>query len=66
VGHVTIPTNCTVPAVGAVVECRYLCAHKESNALYQPVYLGPRTDIEQQDCVLAQLKYKGTGEEGLG
>ena len=29
-----------------------------SNALYQPVYLGARQDIEQHECVLSQLKYK--------
>ena len=64
-GNVTIPPNFKVPAVGEVVECRYLHAHKESNALYQPVYLGPRQDIGQHECVLSQLKYKGTGEEDL-
>jgi hypothetical protein len=36
-----------------------------SNALYQPVYLGARQDIEQHECVLSQLKYKGIGEEDL-
>jgi len=65
VGNVTILPNFKVPAVGDVVECRYLYAHKESNALYQPVYLGPRQDIEQHECILSQLKYKGTGEEDL-
>jgi bifunctional non-homologous end joining protein LigD len=65
VGNVTIPPNFKVPVVGEVVECRYLYAHKESNALYQPVYLGSRKDIEQHECVLSQLKYKGTGEEDL-
>jgi bifunctional non-homologous end joining protein LigD len=64
-GNVTIPPNFKVPAVGEVVEIRYLYAHKESNALYQPAYLGPRQDIEQHECVLSQLKFKGTGEEDL-
>ena len=64
-GNVTIPPNFNVPVVGAVVECRYLYAHKESNALYQPVYFGPRRDVEQHECVLSQLKYKGSGEEDL-
>ena len=64
-GNVTIPANFKVPAVGEVVECRYLYAHKESNALYQPVYLGPRQDIGQHECVLSQLKYKGQEEEDL-
>jgi bifunctional non-homologous end joining protein LigD len=64
-GNVTIPVNFKVPAVGEVVEIRYLYAHQESNALYQPVYLGPRQDIGQHECLLSQLKYKGTGEEDL-
>jgi bifunctional non-homologous end joining protein LigD len=65
VGNVTIPANHAIPAVGEVVEVRFLYAFKESNALYQPVYLGPRKDIEQHECVLSQLKYKSTGEEDL-
>jgi bifunctional non-homologous end joining protein LigD len=64
-GNVTIPPNFNVPAVGDVVECRYLYALRESNALYQPVYLGPRQDVEQHECVLSQLKYKGQEEEDL-
>jgi bifunctional non-homologous end joining protein LigD len=64
VGNVTIPANFNVPAVGEVIECRYLYAFKESNALYQPVYLGVRKDIEHHECVLSQLKYKGEEEEG--
>ena len=65
VGNVTIPPNFAVPAVGDVVEARYLYAYSGSNALYQPVYLGPRKDVEQHECVLSQLKYKGIGEEDL-
>jgi bifunctional non-homologous end joining protein LigD len=65
VGNVTIPPNFSVPAVGAVVDCRFLYAFRESNALYQPVYLGPRKDVEQHECVMSQLKYKGTAEEDL-
>jgi len=66
VGNVTIPVNFQVPAVGDVVEIRFLYAFRESNALYQPVYLGPRKDVEHHECVLSQLKYKGTGEEDPG
>ena len=65
VGNVTIPVNFQVPEVGQVVDIRYLHVFRESNALYQPVYLGPRQDIEPHECVLSQLKYKGTGEEDL-
>lgn len=57
-GNVTIPPNHEVPAPGAVVECRYLYAFKESGSIYQPVYLGSRTDIRAAECITAQLKYK--------
>lgn len=62
-GNVTIPLNFQVPEAGQVVEVRYLHAFKESNALYQPVYLGPRQDVAPQECVPAQLKYKGSADE---
>jgi bifunctional non-homologous end joining protein LigD len=58
-GNVTIPPNHEIPEPGTIAEVRYLYAMPESNALYQPVYLGPRTDINREDCTLAQLKYKG-------
>jgi bifunctional non-homologous end joining protein LigD len=57
-GNVTIPPNHEVPAPGTVVECRYLYAFKESGSIYQPVYLGERSDIGAAECVTAQLKYK--------
>lgn len=63
IGNVTIPPNFKVPAVGQVVEIRFLYAFRESNALYQPVYLGPRKDIEHLECVLSQLKYKASEED---
>ena len=63
VGNVTIPVNHAIPEVGAVVEVRFLYAFKESNALYQPVFLGVRNDVEVHECVLSQLKYKADEEE---
>lgn len=62
-GSVTIPPNFTVPEVGQVVEVRYLYAFRESKALYQPVYLGVRNEVEHHECVLSQLKYKPDGED---
>lgn len=59
-GNVTIPPNHAVPAVGEVVEVRYLYAFRESGSIYQPVYLGKRCDIPQADCITDQLKYKST------
>lgn len=61
-GNVTIPANHVIPKVGAVIEVRYLYAHRQSNALYQPVYLGPRDDVDVSECVLSQIKYKPEDE----
>lgn len=58
VGNCTVPPNQPVPAPGTVVEVRYLHAYK-GGALYEPSYLGERTDIDPGECLLSQLKYKG-------
>ena len=66
VGNVTIPVNKTVPTLGKIIEVRYLYAFK-GGSLYQPVFLHVRTDLEEKDCVIGQLKYKaedGEGDEG--
>lgn len=57
-GNVTIPPNHEVPKVGATVDVRYLYAFRESGALFQPVYLGERTDVDSKSCTVKQLKYK--------
>jgi bifunctional non-homologous end joining protein LigD len=57
-GNVTIPANHDIPAVGAVVEVRYLYAYRESLALHQPVYLGLRDDVDPGECLASQLKFK--------
>ena len=57
-GNVTIPANHVIPQVGDVVEVRYLYAYRESLALYQPVYLGPRDDVDPGECLVSQLKFK--------
>ena len=56
--NVTIPANHQIPPVGAIVEVRYLYAYRDSLALYQPVYLGPRDDVEAGECTVQQLKFK--------
>ena len=61
-GNVTIPPNQDIPDPGQVIEVRYLYAYR-GGSLYQPTYLGPRTDIEPDECTLSQLKYKA--EPGL-
>ena len=62
VGNVTIPPNQPVPQVGAVVEVRYLYAFPDGS-LYQPVYLGERGDVSQEECGVSQLKFKATEED---
>jgi bifunctional non-homologous end joining protein LigD len=57
-GNVTIPANHDIPKVGAVVEVRYLYAYRVSHCLHQPVYLGPRDDVEAGECLASQLKFK--------
>ncbi len=62
-GNVTIPANQSIPQVGEVVEVRYLYAFPQSGVLYQPVYLGRRTDIDPAECMVIQLKYKADDAE---
>jgi bifunctional non-homologous end joining protein LigD len=62
VGNVTIPANQPIPRPGSIVEVRYLYAYP-GGALYQPVCLGVRDDIEPGACQLAQLKYKAGSED---
>lgn len=57
VGNVTIPPNQDVPAVGAVIEVRYLYAY-EGGSLYQPIYKGVRDDVDTNECQMNQLIYK--------
>lgn len=57
VGNVTIPINFDIPNKDDVVEVKYLYAYK-GGSLYQPIYLGKRSDINKNECVLHQLKYK--------
>jgi bifunctional non-homologous end joining protein LigD len=62
-GNVTIPPNHNIPKVGQVVEVRYLYAFRESGSVYQPVYLGVRSDVLQTECLTTQLKFKSSEEE---
>jgi bifunctional non-homologous end joining protein LigD len=62
-GNVTIPPNHPVPDVGAVVDCRYLYCLRQSGAIYQPVYIGPRSDIPASECTTDQLKYKAEAND---
>ena len=61
-GNVTIPANHSIPECGEVVEVKFLYAFKASGHLYQPTYLGVRSDVGLIECTVDQLKYKA-GEE---
>jgi bifunctional non-homologous end joining protein LigD len=58
VGNVTIYPNFTVPKEGEIVEVKYLYWYGEEGSLFQPVYLGERTDIDRTDCLMSKLKRK--------
>ena len=62
-GNVTIPANHSIPQVGEVIELQFLYAHRESDVLYQPVYLGRRDDVDAAECTVSQLKYKAEDDE---
>ena len=62
VGNVTVYPNQEIPAVGDIVEVRYLYAYK-GGSLFQPVLLTVREDLDEKDCTVAQLKYKPEDEE---
>lgn len=57
-GNCTVTVDKEVPKPGSVVEVKYLYAYPEPGSLYQPSYLGVRTDIDQEECLESQLKYK--------
>jgi bifunctional non-homologous end joining protein LigD len=56
-GNVTIPPNHAVPTPGQMVDVRYLYAYPLGGSLYQPTYLGPRSDKLEADAI-ETLKYK--------
>lgn len=57
VGNATVYPSMKKPAIGSLVEIKYLYAY-EGGSLYQPVLIGERDDILPADCTLKQLKYK--------
>lgn len=59
VGKVTIKANQDIPSIGDILEVQYLYAY-QGGSLFQPVCIGQRTDIERNECMISQLKYKPT------
>jgi bifunctional non-homologous end joining protein LigD len=62
VGSVTVPPNQPIPTTGSIVEIRFLYAYPDG-ALFQPVLLGVRDDVDLGVCTVRQLKYKATDDE---
>lgn len=60
-GKVTIPPNHEVPKTGELVEVRYLYCYR-GGAVYQPTYLGRRTDSDLSDATTDQIIYKAEVE----
>jgi bifunctional non-homologous end joining protein LigD len=62
VGNVAVPQNKAFPAPGTLLDVEYLYAFEASNALFQPVFKRPRTDLPPADILtsagLHQLKFK--------
>lgn len=56
-GKVTIPPNHDVPAIGELIEVRYLYAYR-GGAVFQPTYLGKRPDSDLTDATIKQIIYK--------
>ncbi|WP_282076218.1 RNA ligase family protein [Maribacter aquivivus] len=57
VGNVTISVNKEIPKLDEIIEVRYLYAYK-GGSIYQPTFLSVRDDMERENCLLTQLKYK--------
>jgi bifunctional non-homologous end joining protein LigD len=62
VGKVTVLPNFPLPKIGTLVEVKYLYRHVHG-ALYQPVYLGERDDIDFPDQVSTVKVKEGIDEE---
>ncbi len=61
VGNVTILPNFAIPAVGSLVEIKYLYYY-EGGSLYQPIYQGERDDKTEPDAHTS-LKRKAAEED---
>ena len=44
------------------MEVRYLYCFK-GGKVYQPVYLGPRDDVDTNECKMSQIKYKAEDDD---
>lgn len=60
-GNVTVPGNRAVPAVGTVIEVRYMPSGP-GTMLQQPQLKGPRADVDPSECLASQRIDKRTPE----
>lgn len=59
VGNVTVKANQRTPAVGDVVEVKYLYMRNAGGSLYQPELIAVRSDIDPEECTIDQIKLRG-------
>jgi len=57
VGKCKIPANQDIPNPGELIEVDYLYAIKDGG-LFQPIYKGKRSDLDETAAVISQLKFK--------
>lgn len=57
IGKCTIPPNKDLPSIGDVVEVRYLYCYR-GGCIFQPFYKDKRNDVDVEECLMSQLKYK--------
>lgn len=64
-GAVTIGQNTELPAVGAIVEIKYLYVVGLNGSFYQPSLLAVRDDVTREECTVSaqHIKYKGQAPE---
>src|SRR5258706_5765742 len=61
--NVLFLNNPPFPKIYALSLLDALSTFRESGCLYQPTYLGPRSDIAVEECMGSQLKVKTAGSE---
>jgi bifunctional non-homologous end joining protein LigD len=61
IGNVTMNGH-KIPLVNSIIEVKYLYFFP-GGSLYQPSFLNVRDDLDKNDCILKQLKYKFTENE---
>ena len=55
IGNVTVYPNQDMPAIGSIVEVKYLYYYP-GGSLYQPVLLCVRDDVDMRECLIDKLK----------